>query len=234
MGRLTKPQRDENKRLANLVRLFKKTGDKDAFDELARVMEGYLQHLSKRFFFVAGHGPDDVYQEALYALAMKAIPDYQEDKGPFIGFAKLCIRRHVITVLKSANNGKNKALNASVSLDATVCNDDEDGPVTIAGFIRNGDEALIDKFVRLESHGRLKALLIDKLTPLETRILRLYMKNMSYLDIVGTCNKGRRKKNRIDCKVVDNALCRIKKKALELDEAIARGDILDVPDGEDD
>jgi len=191
MGRMSKPQKYDNERILDCVRKVKDTKDEQAFQQIVVALHGYLQHLSlKKFFFVAGSNSDDIYQEGLYALATKAIPDYDENKGPFIGFAKLCIRRHIITILKTANNNKNRALNMSVSMDATVCHDEEDGPVTISNF-----------------------------TPLEAKVLDLYLQNMSYMDIVTLMNKTRRGKNRVNCKVIDNALCRIKKKAMELDEA---------------
>jgi hypothetical protein len=52
---------------------------------------------------------------------------------------------------------------------------------------------------------------------------------MSYVEIVETINKGVRKKMRVDCKVIDNALCRAKKKAIELEEAIKQGEQFQIP-----
>jgi RNA polymerase sporulation-specific sigma factor len=217
---MSKPQKYDNERILDCVRKVKDTKDEQAFQQIVVALHGYLQHLSlKKFFFVAGSNSDDIYQEGLYALATKAIPDYDENKGPFIGFAKLCIRRHIITILKTANNNKNRALNMSVSMDATVCHDEEDGPVTISNFFPNGDEGIVEGLVRGESYARLKESLLTKLTPLEAKVLDLYLQNMSYMDIVTLMNKTRRGKNRVNCKVIDNALCRIKKKAMELDEA---------------
>lgn len=227
MGRPTNSQRCENDKIIEYVKRVKKNqNDQEAFEEIVYVLEGYLQHLSlKKFFFVAGHSSDDIYQEGLYALATKAIPDYDELKGPFVSFAKLCVRRHIITVLKSANNGRNRLLNVAVSLDQTVCRDEDDGPVPISGFISNGDEKVVDKIVRAESHSKLKGQLISRLTPLEARVLDLYLKNMSYNDIVEIMN--RRRRNKVDAKTVDNALCRIKKKALEIEQALANGELPD-------
>lgn len=203
--------------------------DEDAFRYIMKALHAFLQHLAlKKFYSVKGHSSDDIYQEGLLALSIKAIPDYDRDKGPFLNFAKLCIRRHIITVLKNAQNYKNRALNKSVSLDATVCND-EDGPVSIGGFLPNNEEDIVKKTLRSESHRRLKAMLVGKLTELETQVLNLYLKNMSYVDIVKSLNKRRRGKNRLKPKVIDNALCRIKKKAVELQEQIDNGQQIQVP-----
>lgn len=221
MGRLSKSQKQENQRLLSYVRLYKETQDPAAFEAIVKSLETYLMGVTRKFFHVAGSNSDDIYQEALCALATKALPDYDEEKGSFVWFAKLCIRRHIITLLKSANNKKHKPLNGFVPLDTAVSNDDEESP-NRSKFMSNGDEGVVDQIVRDEAFIRLKALLQETLTGLEAEILELYLRNMSYVDIVVAMNKRRRGSRRIDTKVVDNALCRIKKKASELEESMRR------------
>jgi RNA polymerase sporulation-specific sigma factor len=204
--------------LQYVYRVKNDPSDEEAFKVIVKCLNAYIRYLAdNKFFFVPGAAADDVYQEGLCALATKAIPDYCETKGPFFGFAKLCVKRHVITCLKSASNGRNKTLNGAVSLDATVCNEEE-GPVSIGGFLTNGEEDLFDRMVRQESHGRLKTSLRGRLTKLEAEVLDLYLKGLSYMDMVRVLNRKRRGKNRYKPKVIDNALCRIKKKAIELAE----------------
>jgi len=72
-------------------------------------------------------------------------------------------------------------------------------------------------------------LLQNKLTDLEAQVLDLYLKNLSYTDIVTFLNKNRRGRNRLKPKVIDNALCRIKKKALELEEQIEKQQDIQLP-----
>lgn len=206
------------------VRRYRKTKCGESFEIIAETLKGFFEHLAyHKFFWVPGHNADDLYQEALYALSHKAIPDYVEEKGPFLAFAKLCIRRHIITILKSANNNRHKILNASISIDATVSDPDhDDGPMSIGNFLPNGEESVVDKTIRNESISRLKEILTAKLTPLEQQVLALYLKNLSYLDIVKEMNRRRRGKNRVDPKTVDNALCRIKKKAMEIREEFSK------------
>lgn len=224
MGRMSVPQRAENEKLVEWVKRVKLGNDDEAFEQIVKALHTYLQHLSLKKFRIAGNNSDDVYQEGLFALSTKAIPDYREEKGAFLSFAKLCIRRHIITVLKSANNNKGKALNGAVSLDSTACDDKEDGAVPISDFLDtwkyNDEEDVVDSFTRLEMHARLKLSLLGKLTSLEKHVLECYLQNMSYLDIVKAMNKHRRGKNRVNCKVIDNALCRIKKKAIEIEEEL--------------
>lgn len=228
-----KPSKDSDKILDWVHRLKENQNDTEAFGNVVAVLDGFLQHLSvKKFFFIHGHSSDDIYQEGLLALTTKAIPDYDEQKGSFLSFAKLCIRRHIITVLKAANNGKNRTLNMSVSMDQTV-SDDEDGPIPISGFIPSDDVAVMDSMIRFESHGKLKSLLLSRLTDLEAKVLDLYLKNMSYMDIVDSMNSRRRGKNRVDCKTIDNALCRIKKKAMDIESSHRHGSLMPDADEEE-
>ena len=223
MGRLSGPQKQENDKLVDFVKKFKDENDEDAFQHIVKALHSFLMHLANRKFYrIPGNNSDDVYQEGLFALSTKAIPDYQEEKGAFLSFAKLCIRRHIITVLKRENNGKNRALNSAVSLDCTACQDKEDGPIPVSSFIESKQEEILHFLSRVEGHSMMKTMLVSKLTPLETRVLECYLQNMSYLEIVETMNRKRRRRNQIKPKVVDNALCRIKKKAIEIEEEICR------------
>jgi RNA polymerase sporulation-specific sigma factor len=217
MGKIQKGQgHDNNAQLVEYVNRVRndEDEDEDAFKHVAKQLDSYIRHLCSKFF-VPGHSSDDVYQECLYALSTKAIPDYCEEKGGFLGFAKLCIRRHIITVLKAANNNKNKALNTPISLDHPTANDNDDIPISV--LIPADGENVVVTFVKNEAHERLKALLLKELTPLESNVLELYLQSMSYMDIVATINKRKRGKNRVKPKVIDNALCRIKKKASEIE-----------------
>lgn len=217
MGRLTKHKVVENKKLLQLVADFKVYKDQEVFDQIIVIMDVHILSVTKKFFHVAGHSTDDIYQEALFALSSKAIPDYDHEKGSFIGFSKLCIRRHIITLLKSANNNKHKTLNSSVSIDQSTNSDkDDDAPSSVGGWISSDTEGIVDYILRIENFTLLKRLLQTKLTDLEAQILDLYLKNFSYVDMVKVMNKHRRGKNRVDAKCIDNALCRIKKKAIDL------------------
>lgn len=204
----------ENERILFLVRKVKLNGDQESFDILAEMMDGYLRHLStKKFFFIPGHNPDDIYQEGLLALSTKAIPDYREDKGAFFSFAKLCIQRHIITILKSSNNNKNKSLGMAMSLDSTANTEGDEGPVPISALIPSDDEPITDAAIRTEGHRKQKEQLFHGCTELEKQVLALYLQNLSYIEIVKMMNKKKRGKNRVNLRVIDNALCRIRKKA---------------------
>jgi RNA polymerase sporulation-specific sigma factor len=221
MGRPRKAQQQENQRILAHVRRYRERECQTSFSAIVTSLNGFFQHTCHKFFHVAGHCTDDVYQEALYALSHKAIPDYDESKGPFLAFARLCIHRHIITVLKSAMNNRHKVLNASISIDANVSDPEHaDDPMTVGSFLSGGEGSVVDELVKEESMSFLRDSLSCKLTPLENDVFYLYLRNLSYTDIVDAMNRGRRGKNRVDTKVIDNALCRIKKKASEVMEEI--------------
>ncbi|MFW5890606.1 MAG: sigma factor, partial [bacterium] len=105
----------QNEKLIQLVKKVKESDDNDAFDKIYKRMEKYIKSIISKFF-ISGLGDDDILQECLIALRFKAINDYDENKGPFIRFAKLCIRRHIITELKACKKKKYLALNSAFSL----------------------------------------------------------------------------------------------------------------------
>jgi len=220
MGTVSKQQREENIRMIEMVNQYKETRDDLVFAEISKALHSYLMHLSSRKFYrIPGHGPDDIYQEGLVALSTKAIMDYEEAKGPFLSFAKLCIFRHIITVLKSTNNTKNRALNGPgvVSLDAPAGGDDDnDDAVPISGIWPSSEGSVVDILERLEEHACLKKDLRARLTPLERKVLDLYLQNMSYADIVKVLNRRRRGKNKACSRQIDNGLCRVRSKSAKM------------------
>lgn len=226
MGRMSGPQKQENEKIIQWVRNFKADPhDDESFEQIVKVLNSYLRHLSEKKYRIAGTNSDDVYQEGLVALATKAIPDYREEKGAFLSFAKLCIRRHIITVLKSVNNNKNRALNGSVSLDSTAHHDQDEGPIPVSDFMYDkDDEDISTALARIETHKKLRESLENKLTPLEKEVLGYYLQGMSYIEIVKEMNKKRRGKNRANTKLADNSLSRSKNKGFDLKNELKERD----------
>jgi RNA polymerase sigma-H factor len=178
-------------------------------------MHGYLLNVTlKQFPFIKGMETVDIYQETLIAIRFKAIPNFELGKGmSFLSFSKLCIRRHLITLLNaSKNKQKDQPINTAISLDSTPSSDSEEGSSnTFANLIadknmRSDEEAEIS-----ESFDITKKNLMDNLSDFEQMVLEEYLTSSSYKEIA----KNISKKNKIKCpsKAVDNALLRIRKKA---------------------
>lgn len=109
-----------------LYEKFKNIGD-DRLVELAQQndkdAEQYLLMKYHRFviskvngFFIQGGDLDDLIQEGLIGL-YKGIHSYDQNEcTTFRGFADICIKRQVISAIRTANRLKNQPLNNSISL----------------------------------------------------------------------------------------------------------------------
>ncbi|HZT43633.1 MAG TPA: RNA polymerase sporulation sigma factor SigH [Chthonomonadaceae bacterium] len=163
-----------------------------------------------RTYFLLGADHDDVVQEGMIGL-YKAIRDFRDDRvghiGRFRAFADLCVTRQIITAVKTATRQKHLPLNACISLDHAFTNDFEISG-TLLDCLR--DSRLSDPedclFQRHDSAGRLDAVR-HTLSPLEARVLDLYLQGKSYHEISAEL--------RCPLKSVDNALQRIKRKISE-------------------
>jgi len=93
-------------------------GDELAFQRLADRYRGVIFRLSSQYY-LQGAEPQDLRQEGMYGL-YKATRDYSRNKGSFANFAELCIRRQIITAVKTATRGKHAPLNDGLSLAKPV------------------------------------------------------------------------------------------------------------------
>lgn len=214
----------QNIELIRLVNKVKADNDENAFNAIKKKLDKYINSIQNKFF-ISGATNDDILQECLIALRFKSINDYDEQKGPFIKFAKLCIRRHIITELKVCKKKKNHALNSALSLDQDYDNDD-DSSYSLMDILPQRDKT--DHFSRVAIRERGRFLynhLKLRLTKLEYRILVYYIKGYNYMEIVnilkgeGLLDSGNEDSEK---KVVDNGLCRIKNKALALKTEIEK------------
>lgn len=95
-------------------------GDEDTIQLIFQTLRQLIFYKTKNYFF---QDRDDVIQEAGIGL-LKAIKAYDENKKTsFSNFALLCIKRHLITILKTSSSGKNRILNMAI-LNSTEIEDD--------------------------------------------------------------------------------------------------------------
>lgn len=153
--------------------------------------------------YISGAEKDDVIQEGMIGL-YKAIRDYVPGKNVgFYPFAKMCIERQIATALKTANRQKHKPLNESFSLDKNVFENDEEA--TYIELLKSRtNESPENRYIDVESKNRLEREVMENLSPMEKRVLSLYLKGKKYTEIALIVEK--------DEKSVDNTLQRIKKK----------------------
>ena len=178
-----------------------------AGDELATecILSRYknLVRSRARMYFLAGADKDDLIQEGMIGL-FKAIRDYDSEKrSSFRGFAELCIKRQIITAIKTATRQKHLPLNSYVSLSNPMYESDSQGAledVLLGGPDADPEHLVISK----ENAEFLNDKLNEALSELEKTALAFYLEGKSYQEIAEHMGKS--------SKTIDNALQRVKKK----------------------
>lgn len=187
-----------------------------AYNEIVSLLSSRIKNICGKFN-IPGMESVDIWQEALMALRFKAIKDYDRKRGAEIGtaafdrFAMLCIRRHLSTELKRSLQVRKQSLNKAVSLSQEKMENDEE--MSLLNIIPNGT---LDSFTILENKeyfGKLSSALMAKLSLFEKDVFFLYLEKYTYDEISNILNEKFRTKE-YNIKGVDNALSRIKSKAL--------------------
>ena len=177
-------------------------GSHDAYDRLVRRYASFVRLKASSYFLVGGDS-EDLIQEGLVGL-YKAIRDFRPDReSSFRNFAELCITRQIITAVKTATRNKHTPLNGYVSFSAT--------PAGARSPSRASTRCCPARPSRPGQPGDLlrgaalaRRCLSTVLSELESRVLGLYLDGYSYTSIG--------EKLGCDCKTVDNALQRVKRK----------------------
>ncbi len=156
-----------------------------------------------RMYFLAGADREDLIQEGMIGL-FKAIRDFDEKRpASFCGFAELCIKRQIITAVKTATRQKHMPLNSYVSLNNHVYDNDMDSfleEVLPGASDADPEHILISR----ENTEFLTERIREVLSGLEKSVLALYLEGKSYQEISKVLDKP--------TKSIDNALQRVKKK----------------------
>src|ERR1022692_1187829 len=181
-----------------------KQGDRNAYDRLVRRYHGFVR-LKASSYFLAGGDSDDLIQEGLVGL-YKAVRDYRTDReSSFRNFAELCITRQIITAVKTATRNKHTPLNQYVSFSSTPAGSSGDNEPTLDEMLPGSTvHDPVNQVISSEELRALVACISTALSELESRVLALYLDGHSYEEV------GRRLG--CDCKTVDNALQRVKRK----------------------
>jgi RNA polymerase sporulation-specific sigma factor len=219
---LTGTPMEVRKELDNLAfKLQKNPLDQASFVKIVCYMHKYILGLVfKKYSFVKGYDDKDIYQEALIALFKKAVPSFRKGKGmSFLNFAKMCINRHLITILNaSINRRKDMPLNTSISLDHAPLGKEDDGDESciLSNIIPdtvNGKPPFTE-MDRSESFDRTFDTINSVLSDFEKEVLIEYLKDKSYKDAAKSMAKTHGKT--CNERSIDNALLRIRKKAMAL------------------
>ncbi len=168
-----------------------RNGDQSAIEEIFDKYKMLIRSLANGFFLVGGD-KDDLLQEGTLGLFF-AINRYDESKGSFPHFAKMCITQRIIYAVRRDSGVGQQALSNYVDLDELAQWSDGATPL----------ETLLHKeFVERATHA------VDKiLTATERSVLKLFAEGYTYEEIADKLGRS--------AKSVDGALQRARKKLAE-------------------
>ena len=164
------------------------SGDRDAEEVLVK---RYLRmvRVCARPYFLAGGDSEDLIQEATFGL-LKAIREFAPGHdAKFKTFAEVCIRNRIRSAVATASRSKHAPLNDSVPFESPML-----------GIEASPEELFISREEEAERLTRLA----EKLSPLEQKILELFLHGLSYREISEQVGRP--------AKSVDNAIQRIRRK----------------------
>lgn len=179
-----------------------RNGDSLALDYLINKYRKFVIAKSMPYFLV-GAEREDIIQEGMIGL-FQAIRDYDEGKlTPFIYFVEMCIKRQIITAIKTATRKKHIPLNSYISLNKSFYQ--EESHRTLFETIEGREiEDPMEVFINEEEFEKMQKKMAAMLSELEFTVLKTYLQGKSYEEI--SWEIGR------DEKCIDNALQRIKRK----------------------
>ena len=182
-----------------------KSGDKLALEFLIEKYKKVV-NLKVSKFFMVGAEKDDIVQEGLIGL-FKAIKSYNPEKqNSFKTFAGLCIERQLITAIKTQNRQKHLPLNSYLSLNTVAYEEDEESNL-LEVFDAHKIEDPLETITKREYYKAIEKAIDSSLSGFEKQVLNCYMEGASYVQIA--------KRLDIPVKSVDNAIQRIRKKAIK-------------------
>lgn len=182
-------------------------GSEEAANELLSRYKPVVRKKAANYF-MAGADSEDLIQEGMIG-AFRAILNYDESRGAsFATFVNMCIRRQLISAVKSASCKKHRPLNNSVSLSNPVSIEGE-GRETLGEIIESDRSTdpesrmlFIEKRRLIEDDGK------NLFTDLERDAWNLYLDGHTYREIAEQLNRTN--------KAVDNAIRRAKNKLIHL------------------
>lgn len=181
-----------------------KQGSKEALNFLLNKYKEFVCIKANKYFII-GAEKDDIYQEGMIGL-YKAILNFKEDKhNSFRTFANMCIERQLITAIKTSNRQKHMPLNSYLSLNTSAYDDDDK---TLLDILNNTTmEDPLDTITKKEYYKLIEETIDKSLSDFEKQVLRKFIRGDSYVKIAEELDSP--------VKSVDNAIQRIRKKALK-------------------
>lgn len=153
-------------------------GDQEALDLILKEYKKLI-YLNIRNYFLVGADQDDLLQEGTIGL-LKAIKNYSEGKASFKTFATLCIRRQILTAVRSSTAQKNSALNEASGNNLETEDGHEDYPKELYSNVRYNPEAI---FLSKEKIMEFQDFVEHNFSPFERQVFNYMIKGFSYKEI---------------------------------------------------
>ncbi len=185
------------------VALLAQQGDGDALEYLLDKYKNFVRARARSYFLV-GADHEDIVQEGMIGL-YKSIRDFKPDKqSSFRAFAELCVKRQIITAIKTATRQKHVPLNSYVSLNKPLYGEESDRTLldVIEGRVTNPEEL----FIGQEDISNIQEQIGTVLSDLEKQVLGAFLDGKSYQEIAEMLGRH--------VKSIDNALQRVKRKLM--------------------
>lgn len=184
-----------------------RSGETEITDYILEKYKPLVRKKTNAMYLIGGE-TEDLIQEGMIGL-FKAIRDYSfEKEASFSTFAELCISRQLYSALEASNRKKHMPLNTYISFSNQ---EDEEG-VNLEQMVTeqniSPEQILIEQERKYEFFGKLE----EKLSPMEKKVLYLYLEGSSYTQIAALLEKTP--------KSIDNTLQRIRGKVKMLKEEI--------------
>jgi len=181
-------------------------GDEQAAEQVMTLFRPLVQSVAGRFY-VPNCDPEDISQIAFIGL-WRAVLYYDPNRNAgFAAFARVCIRRQILSELKRMQR---------LCVPVLSLSENEEDSRRWLEQLPDPNQDLFRQLVELESAQQRREFLGTRLSPLESKVVALYHQQLSYREIAA----------QLGCspKAVDNALTRIKRKARRRMRQLAQGD----------
>lgn len=170
-----------------------KAGDNESFEILLKKYEKYIYMNTKDYFLTDGER-EDLVQEGIIGL-LKGIKSYDSEReASFKTFVIMCMRRQIITAIKSSNSKKNRFISLSGS---------ETDESLMEEYVEKSPNAE-EVFLYKELMEEFKEYTKEHFSDLEKEVLEKLFQGYNYSEIAENLGKP--------AKVIDNAYQRIKNK----------------------
>ena len=166
------------------------------------IMEKYKPLVRKKTnaMYLIGGETEDLIQEGMIGL-FKAVRDYKPEKEvSFFAFAEICITRQLYSALEASNRKKHIPLNTYISFS----NQNNSEGILLEQTITEQNISPEQMMIEREGKKEFFDILDEKLSPMERKVLYLYLEGNSYTQIAEILSKP--------AKSIDNTLQRIRAK----------------------